>query len=65
MLKHPKEGGLWVRDPVSAIDARKITVLKKIITKDRQPWIRHAERKLTRAAKEWKVKEYMDAKPRN
>ena len=56
MLKHPKEGKLGVRDPVSTTNTRKITILRKIITKYRQLWMRHAERKITRVAKEWKVK---------
>ena len=42
MFKHRKEGELGVRDLVSTIDARKITVLKKIITIHIQPWMRHA-----------------------
>ena len=41
MLKHPKEGGTGIRDPIIAIEARRIGLLKKIITRDRQPWMRY------------------------
>ena len=63
MLKHPKEGGTGVRDPTSALDATRVGILKKIITRDRQPWMRWCERKLTRVAKRWKTKEAMAATP--
>ena len=35
MVKYLKEGGKGVRDPVGAIDARRIGVKR-----DRQPWMR-------------------------
>ena len=65
MLKCPKEGWLGTMYSTSAIDARKITILKKIITKDRQPLMRYVERKLTltREAAEWKVEQAMEVKP--
>ena len=47
MSEYLKEGGLGIRDPVNATDKRKITVIKKIISKDRKPWMWHAERNLT------------------
>jgi len=63
MLKHPKEGGTGIRDPIIAIESRRISILKKIITRDRQPWMRYIERKMTKIAKKWKVREAMGAKP--
>ena len=63
MLKDPKEGGTGIRDPIIAIEARRISILKKIITGDRQPWMRYIERKMTKIAKRWKVSEAMGAKP--
>ena len=35
ILKHRKEGRLGIKNPNSAFNARKITMLKKIITKHR------------------------------
>ena len=64
MIKQPKEGGTGLRDPVMAIDARRINILKKMITRDRQPWMRWIERKLKRVATRWKVSEAMAAKPK-
>ena len=46
MLKHPKEGGTGIRDPIAALDARRVGILKKIITRNRQPWMKWIERKL-------------------
>ena len=43
MLKHPKEGGTGIRDPIAALDARRVGILKKIITRNRQPWMRWIE----------------------
>ena len=63
MIKHPKEGGTGVRDPTSALDATRVGLLEKIITRDRQPWMRYCERKLTRIAREWRVREAMSANP--
>lgn len=63
MLKHPKEGGTGIRDPIIAIESRMISILKKIITRDRQLWMRYIERKMTKIAKKWKVREAMGAKP--
>ena len=64
MIKEPKEGGTGARDPIIAIDARRINILKKIITKDRQPWMKWIERKMKRVATRWKVREVMSAKPK-
>ena len=63
MIKHPKEGGTGVRDPTSALDATRVGLLEKIITRDRQPWMRYCEIKLTRIAREWQVREAMAANP--
>ena len=51
-----------MRDLTSTIDAGKITTLKKIIAKYRQPWVRCVERKLSRLAKKKKGKEAISAK---
>ena len=53
MLKSPTDGGTGIRDPVIAIEARRISLLKKLISQDRQPWMKWAERKLTRIAQRW------------
>ena len=63
MIKHPKEGGIGARDPIGSLDAKRVMILKKIITKNRQPWMRYCERKLTRIANRWETREAMAAKP--
>ena len=63
MLKTPAEGGTGIRDPVIAIEARRINLLKKLIIQDRQPWMKWVERKLTRIAQKWKINDIMAAKP--
>ena len=37
--KKEEEGGIGLRDQIMAIEARRVEVLKKIVTRDRQPWI--------------------------
>ena len=36
MIKNPEEGGIGIRDPIIALDAATINMLKKSITRDRQ-----------------------------
>ena len=62
MIKSPEEGETGIRDPIIALDVTKINMLKKLITRDRQPWMRWIERKLTRITIRWKVDEAMAAK---
>ena len=38
-------------------------MLQKLITRDRQPWMRWIERKLIRVANMWEVEEAMAATP--
>ena len=63
MLKSPTEGGTVIRDPVMAIEARRISLLKKLISKDRQPWMKWVERKLNRIAQKWGKNDIMAVKP--
>ena len=63
MLKSPTEGGTGIRDPVMAIEARRISLLKKLISKDRQPWMKWVERKLNRIAQKWGKNGIMAVKP--
>ena len=37
--KHPDEGSTGVKDPIITIDAIKINMLKKLISRDRQQWM--------------------------
>ena len=61
MIKYPKEGGTGVRDPTGLLDAKQVMLLKKIITKNRQPWMRYCGRKLTQIANRWETREAMTA----
>ena len=45
MTKYPNEGGTGIKDPTNMLDVAKINMLKKLITRDRQPWMRWIERK--------------------
>ena len=62
MVRKEDEGGVGVRDPNCALDASKIRMLKRLMTRDRQPWMKWVERKLIRVARRWGVKEAMAAK---
>lgn len=50
MTKHLHEGETRVKDPITILDAAKINVFKKLITRERQPWMRWIERELIRIA---------------
>ena len=63
MMKNPEEGGMGIRDPVITLDAAKIMMLKKLITRSRQPWIRWIEHRLNKVATDWKVEEAMASTP--
>ena len=63
MLKHPKEGGTGIRDPIAALDARRVGILKKIIIRNRQPWMKWIQRKLMKVAAKLKEEDPMAAKP--
>jgi len=39
MTKHLHEGETRVKDPITILDAAKINVFKKLITRERQPWM--------------------------
>lgn len=63
-----KKGGkkpyiIWVKDPIITLDAAKIKMLQKLISRDRKLWMRWIKRKLIRVANTWKVEESMSAKP--
>ena len=62
-MKNPEDGGMGIRDPVITLDAAKIMMLKKLITRSRQPWMRWIEHRLTKVATDWKVEEAMAATP--
>ena len=63
LLLPEKEGGTGLKDPILTLDAAKITILKRLITRNRQPWMRWVERKLHRVAQRWGVEEAMAATP--
>ena len=63
MIKTPAEGGTGITDPIMTIDATKINMLKKLVSRERQPWMRWIERKLIKVANKWEVEEAMAAKP--
>ena len=59
MTKHLHKGGTVIQDPITILDAAKINMLKKLITRDRQPWMRWIERKLIKIADRWETEEAM------
>ena len=64
MIQKPEEGGIGIKDPISTLDAEKVGMLVRLMTRDRQPWMRWVERKLKRVAERWGVEEAMAAKPK-
>ena len=64
LIKTLEEGGTGIQDPIRALNAAKSNMLKKIVTRDRQPWMRWIERKLIVTAIRWKVDIAMSTKPR-
>ncbi len=62
VVQKAEEGGIGIMDPTAALDASKIRMLTRLITSDRQPWMKWIERKLVRVAEKWGVKEAMAAK---
>ena len=63
-MKTPEEGGVGLRDPCMAMDARKIDIIKKLVVKDRAPWMRWAERVINKIAVKWNVEDVLAASPR-
>ena len=63
LIKHQSEGGTGLKDPVMTLDTSKIKILQKLISRERQPWMRWIERKLIRIANQWNVDKAMAAKP--
>ena len=63
LTKSIPEGGTGLKDHIIILDASKIKMLQKSITRDRQPWMRWIERKLIRVADIWEVEEAMAATP--
>ena len=53
----------WNQRPSITLDAAKIKILQKLITRKRQPWMRWIERRLISIADNWNVEEAMVAKP--
>ena len=41
---------MGIKDPVLTLDAAKINIFERLISKDRQPWMQVIERKLKRLA---------------
>ena len=48
--KNPEEEGTWIRDPTITLDAAKIKMLQKLITRSIQPWMRWIEQNIIRIA---------------
>ena len=46
MLLPVQDGVTGIEDRIMTIDAGKITILKRLITRNRQPWMRFIEYKL-------------------
>ena len=63
LLLPEQEGGTGLKDPVMNLDAAKINIFKRLITRNRQPWMCWVENKLTRVAQTWEVAEAMAATP--
>ena len=57
-----KEGGIGIKDPECTLDASKVKMLVRLMTRDRQPWMKWVERKLKIIAERWGVEEAMAAK---
>ena len=57
LMMKQEEGGVGLREPLSALDAAKMRMLGNLMTKDRQPWMKWVERKLRRVAERWGVAE--------
>ena len=62
MVQPIEEGGSGVKDPICALDASKMRILIRLMTRNRQPWMKWVERKLIRVAKKWGIEEAMAAK---
>ena len=54
---------MGIKDPVLTLDAAKINIFERLISKDRQPWMQVIERKLKRLAIQWGVQKAMTASP--
>ena len=65
LVKPIKKGGLGIKDPMCAIDAEKIKIIKDLQKKDRQPWKRWVERKLRRLGRRWGTMNVMTHRPSN
>ena len=65
LVKPIKKGGLGIKDPMCAIDAEKIKMIKDLQKKDRQPWKRWVERKLRRLGRRWGTMNVMTHRPSN
>ena len=63
LLQPEQDGGTGLKDPIINLEAAKISILKRLITRDRQPWMKWVERKLIRVATRWGVPEAMAATP--
>ena len=50
-------------DPIMNLDAAKINIFKRLLTRNRQPWMRWGEHKLIKVAQRWTVPEAMAATP--
>ena len=59
MTIHPNEEGTGIKDPIAILYAAKINMLKKLITRDRQPWMRWTERKVIKIEDRWETEEAM------
>ena len=63
IVKNQEEGGTCIKDSVQTLDAAKIIILPKLITRSRQPWTRWIEQKLVNIAIKWNVNEAMASNP--
>ena len=52
-----------IKYPITILYAIKINMLKKLITRDRQPWMRWIESKLIKIADRWETEEAMASNP--
>ena len=63
MTEKSEEGGTGIRDTILTLDAAKVTMLQKLMSRKRQPWMIWIEHKLIGVANKWGIEEAMPDKP--
>lgn len=55
-LRPIDKGGIGVKDPICIVDATRIKLIKDMIEKNTQPWVKWMKRKEKRITERWQVK---------